>query len=56
MFQVQLEDGPHADCFGLVDDQLQALRIDIVAEEQVAAGPLTLPCARQRSCRECVRR
>jgi len=42
VFQVQIEDGPNPERLVLVDDQLEALRGDVVGQQWMAAGPLPL--------------
>jgi hypothetical protein len=42
VLQVQLEDRPHPRGLGVFDHQAVALGIDVVAEDGVAASPLTL--------------
>ena len=40
MFQVEIEDSPDSGGLVLVDDQLESLRVNVVAEDGMAADPL----------------
>ena len=47
MLQVQLEDLPHPRRLIFIDDELEPLGVDVVAEDRMAACPLPLATSRR---------
>ena len=46
VFQIQFEDGAHAARFGAIRHQLEAVDVDVIAQDGMTAGPFSLPSRR----------